>query len=119
MLNGVLQGEDTTLALGFITNVGVLLTHTDHHTLVAGAADDGGEDGTRGVVAGEASLDHAGAIVAHERYRIFIVAHGGGWSVGLAYLYEFLKLQEYVNSNCYTIPLSRRFHAFPLHSCTE
>merc|ERR1719187_1970197 len=79
MLNGVLQGEDTTLALCFITNVGVLLTHTDHHTLVTGAADDGGEDGTRGVVAGEASLDHAGAIVAHERYRIFIVAHGGGW----------------------------------------
>merc|ERR1712061_599103 len=76
MFDGVLQGEDTTLALGFITNVGVLLTHTDHHTLVTGAADDGGEDGTRGVVAGEASLGHAGAIVAHERYRILVVTHG-------------------------------------------
>merc|ERR1712061_427833 len=78
MFDGVLQGEDTTLALGFITNICVLLTHADHHTLVAGAADDGGEDGTRGVVAGEASLDHAGAIVAHERYRILVVTHDVG-----------------------------------------
>merc|ERR1712024_111786 len=30
VLNGVLQGEDTSLGLGLITNIGVLLTHTDH-----------------------------------------------------------------------------------------
>ena len=33
MLNRVLQGEDTSLGLGLITNIGVLLTHTDHDTL--------------------------------------------------------------------------------------
>ena len=44
VLDGVLQGEDTTLGLRFVTDVRVLLTHTDHHTLVAGATDDGGED---------------------------------------------------------------------------
>ena len=33
VLNGVLQGEDTSLALGLITDVGVLLTHAHHHTL--------------------------------------------------------------------------------------
>jgi len=33
VLDGVLEGEDTTLALGLITDVAVLLTHTDHHTL--------------------------------------------------------------------------------------
>ncbi len=33
VLDGVLQGEDTTLGLGLVTHVGVLLTHTHHHTL--------------------------------------------------------------------------------------
>ena len=33
VLNGVLQGEDTSLGLGLVTNIGVLLTHTDHDTL--------------------------------------------------------------------------------------
>jgi hypothetical protein len=32
VLDGVPQGEDTTLALCLITHVGVLLTHTDHDT---------------------------------------------------------------------------------------
>jgi hypothetical protein len=29
VLNGVLKGEDTTLALGLITDVAVLVTHTE------------------------------------------------------------------------------------------
>merc|ERR1711923_52866 len=36
MFNGVFEGEDTSLGLGFISDIGVLLTHTDHHTLVPG-----------------------------------------------------------------------------------
>merc|ERR1712127_826620 len=36
VLNGVLQGEDTSLGLGLVTDVGVLLSHTDHDSLVAG-----------------------------------------------------------------------------------
>merc|ERR1719348_2263719 len=36
MLNGVLEGEDTSLGLGFISNIGILLSHTNHHTLVTG-----------------------------------------------------------------------------------
>merc|ERR1719180_176078 len=35
VLHGVLQGKDTPLGLGLVTDVGVLLSHTDHHTLVA------------------------------------------------------------------------------------
>merc|ERR1712121_426599 len=35
VLNGVLEGEDTSLGLGLISNIGILLSHTDHHTLVA------------------------------------------------------------------------------------
>merc|ERR1712135_183128 len=44
VLNGVLEGQDTSLGLGLVADIGVLLAHTDHDTLVAGTADDGGED---------------------------------------------------------------------------
>merc|ERR1719391_592886 len=39
VLNGVLQGEDTPLGLGLVTDVGVLLSHTDHDSLVAGTSN--------------------------------------------------------------------------------
>merc|ERR1719376_205863 len=35
VLNGVLEGKDTSLGLGLISNIGILLSHTNHHTLVA------------------------------------------------------------------------------------
>merc|ERR1712038_1229238 len=44
VLNGVLQGEDTSLGLSLITDIGVLLSHTDHDTLVPWATNDGRED---------------------------------------------------------------------------
>jgi predicted TIM-barrel fold metal-dependent hydrolase len=44
--------------------------------LMPGAAHDGGEDGTGRVIAGEASLAHAGAIVHHQSSNI-IVTHVG------------------------------------------
>merc|ERR1712212_1222834 len=34
MFNRILEGHDTSLALGFITYIGILLTHADHDTLV-------------------------------------------------------------------------------------
>merc|ERR1719238_1685782 len=36
MFNWVFEGKDTSLGLGFISNIGVFLTHTNHHTLMAG-----------------------------------------------------------------------------------
>merc|ERR1712183_834655 len=36
VLNGVLEGKDTSLGLCLISNIGILLSHTNHHTLVAG-----------------------------------------------------------------------------------
>merc|ERR1711997_960484 len=44
VFNGVLQGEDTSLGLSFISNIGILLAHTDHDTLVTGTSNNGGED---------------------------------------------------------------------------
>merc|ERR1739842_46142 len=66
VLNGVFEGKDTSLGLGFISNIGVLLSHTDHDSLVARAADNRGEDSSGSVISGETSLAHAGAIVNHK-----------------------------------------------------
>merc|ERR1711999_61826 len=41
VFNGVLEGEDTSLGLDFISNIGILLSHTDHHTLVTGTSNNG------------------------------------------------------------------------------
>merc|ERR1719348_2975014 len=49
VFNGVLEGKDTSLGLSFISNIGILLSHTDHHTLVAGTANNGGEDSSGSV----------------------------------------------------------------------
>merc|ERR1712046_215166 len=70
VLNGVLQGEDTPLGLGLVTDIGVLLSHTDHDSLVAGAAHDGGEDSSGSVISGESSLAHAGAIVNNKSSNV-------------------------------------------------
>src|SRR5262249_26081805 len=66
VFDGVLEGQDTTLGLGLITNVGILLVHTDHDTRVLWATNDGGENRTRGIISSEAGLAHAGAVVDYE-----------------------------------------------------
>merc|ERR1712214_271474 len=74
VLNRVLQGEDTSLALGLVSNIGILLSHTDHHTLVPWATNDGGEDSPGGVITGETGLAHAGAIV-NDQSGCVLVTH--------------------------------------------
>jgi len=63
VLDGVLEGQDTALGLRFIANVGVLLSHADHDTLVTGATDERGENSAGGIIAGETSFNHTGAVV--------------------------------------------------------
>merc|ERR1712177_123989 len=72
MLNGVLEGEDTPLALSPISYVGVLLSHTNHDSLVPGAANNGGEDSPGGVISCKASLAHTGAIVDNKGSNVFV-----------------------------------------------
>merc|ERR1712108_25455 len=72
VLNGVLQGKDTSLGLGLVTDVGILLSHTDHDTLVTGTANDGGEDSPGGVITDETGLAHAGAIVNNQSGGVFV-----------------------------------------------
>merc|ERR1712089_79456 len=76
VLNRVLEGEDTSLGLGLISNIGVLLSHTYHDTNASWAAHNGGEDGPGGVVSGEPGLAHAGAIVTDKSSNV-LVTHGG------------------------------------------
>merc|ERR1712156_331183 len=74
VFNGVFQGKDTSLGLSFISNIGVLLSHPDHHTLVPWATNDGGEDSPGGVITGETGLAHAGAIV-NDQSGCVLVTH--------------------------------------------
>merc|ERR1711931_436320 len=72
MFNGVFQGKDTPLGLSFISNIGILLTHTDHDTLVTGASNNGREDSPGGVISSETGFAHAGAIVNDKSGSIFV-----------------------------------------------
>merc|ERR1712228_556985 len=72
MFNRVLQGEDTSLGLSFISNIGIFLSHTDHDTLMPGASNDGGEDSPWGIISGETSLAHSRSIVNDKGGSIFV-----------------------------------------------
>merc|ERR1712018_272026 len=72
MFNRVFQSEDTSLGLSFISNIGILLTHTDHDTLMAWTSNNGGEDSPGGIISSETSLAHARAIVNDKSSSIFV-----------------------------------------------
>merc|ERR1712230_29794 len=72
VFNGVLEGEDTSLRLSFISNVRVFLSHTDHHTLMARTSNNGGEDSTGSIISSKSSLAHAGAIVNDKSSNVFV-----------------------------------------------
>merc|ERR1712106_281953 len=75
VFNGVFQGKDTSLGLSFISNIGILLSHTDHDTLVTGTANNGWEDSPGGVITSESSFAHAGTIVNDKSGGIFVTHH--------------------------------------------
>merc|ERR1711892_992872 len=76
MLHRVLQVEDTPLGLSLVSNIGVLLSHAHHDSLVPGPANNGGEDSPGGIISSEASLAHAGAIVTNQGSYV-LVTHVG------------------------------------------
>jgi hypothetical protein len=69
MLDRILERKNTTLGLGLITYVRVLLTHTNHYALMAWTTDDRGEDSAWSVITGETGLTHTGTIVDHKLYN--------------------------------------------------
>lgn len=72
VLNGVAEGEDTTLGLSLVTDVGVLLAHTNHDTMVTGTTDNGRENSSGRIITGETGLAHAGTIVDDEGSNFFL-----------------------------------------------
>jgi len=72
VFNGVLKGQDSSLGLGFITNVGVLLSHTNHDTSVSGSSNNGREDGTWGVITSKASFAHSRTIVNDKSLNVVV-----------------------------------------------
>merc|ERR1712243_173789 len=76
VLNRVLEGEDTSLGLGLISNIGILLSHTNHHTLVARTANNGGEDSSGSIISSKACLAHARAIVHDKGSNVFVTHLG-------------------------------------------
>merc|ERR1712123_417720 len=72
MLNGVLEGKDTSLGLCFISNIGVFLSHTNHHSLVTRTTDNGGEDGPGSIISCKSSLAHSRSIVTNKGSNIFV-----------------------------------------------
>merc|ERR1712224_756873 len=81
VLHGVHEGEDTPLGLSLVTYIGILLSHADHHTLVPGAANYGGEDSPGGIISSEASLAHARAIVNNKGSNVLVTHLGLSYKV--------------------------------------
>jgi len=63
VLNGVRQFQNTTFALCFISNVGILLGHTNHRGSMLGSSYNRWEHSTRCIVTSKSTLDHTGTIV--------------------------------------------------------
>merc|ERR1719228_2921285 len=58
MLHWVFQGEDTSLGLGLVSDIRILLSHAHHDTLVTRATYNRGKHCPRSVVSGKASFAH-------------------------------------------------------------
>jgi hypothetical protein len=56
MLDRVLQGQDTPLGLGLITNIRILLPHANHHTSVTGTPNNTWENSSWCIVTSKTSL---------------------------------------------------------------
>lgn len=58
VLNGVGELENSLLGLGFFSDIGLLIVHSDHDVFVFGPSDDGGEGGSWGIIARQSCLAH-------------------------------------------------------------
>merc|ERR1712141_888985 len=76
VFNGVFQGKDTSLGLGFISDIGILLSHTYHDTLMTWASNNGWEDSSWGVITSKASFAHTRAIVYDKSGNVFVTHLG-------------------------------------------
>merc|ERR1719228_236781 len=72
MLNGVFQSKNSSLALSFISNIGILLSHANHYTLVTGTSNNRWKHCSGSIISSKSSFAHARAVVNNESSNIFI-----------------------------------------------
>merc|ERR1719486_162423 len=84
VFNGVFQGKDTSLGLSFISNIGILLTHTDHDPLVAGSSNNGREDSPWGVISCKPSFAHTRTIINNQCDNLVVTHFAISFCSGLA-----------------------------------
>jgi hypothetical protein len=75
MLDGVLEGENSTLGLCLISYVCVTLLHTHHDARLTGATNERWKDGTGGIVSSESGFAHSRSVINYEGSDIFFVGH--------------------------------------------
>jgi hypothetical protein len=67
MLNGVLQGEDTTFGLGLITDICISLFHTNHDTRLAGTSNQGRKHRSWGIISSKTGCKEINVRVEKEK----------------------------------------------------
>mmetsp|Transcript_707 Transcript_707/g.1130 ORF Transcript_707/g.1130 Transcript_707/m.1130 type:complete len:390 (+) Transcript_707:183-1352(+) len=75
VFDGVFEGEDSALGLGFVSDVGVSLFHTNHDTGLTSTSDKRGEHRSRSIISSESSFAHSRPIVNDKGSDIFFVSH--------------------------------------------
>jgi hypothetical protein len=63
VFNGVFEGEDTSLGLGFISYIGIFLSHTNHNTSVSGSTNNGGENSSGSIISSKSGFAHSGTVI--------------------------------------------------------
>merc|ERR1719150_3573379 len=84
MFNGILEGQDTSLGLSLISNIGIFLAHTNHDTLVARSSNNGGEDCSWGIVSSKPGFAHARSIVNNQSGNLVVTHFAISFCLGLA-----------------------------------
>uniref|UniRef100_A0A914LPN4 Ovule protein n=1 Tax=Meloidogyne incognita TaxID=6306 RepID=A0A914LPN4_MELIC len=56
VLNRVFQSQDTSFALSFISHIRILLTHSNHNSLMSRTTDNTWKNGTRSIITRKSSL---------------------------------------------------------------
>merc|ERR1719361_2556511 len=70
VLNRVFQCQNTSLRLSLISNIGVLLSHSHHHSLMSRSSHNRWEDSSWCVISGKSCLDHTTSVVDNQSLGI-------------------------------------------------
>merc|ERR550517_948457 len=73
VLDWVLQSQNTALALCFITNISIFLSHTNHNSFVSGSAYNRREDSSWSVITSKSSFAHTRSVIYNQSLHFFFI----------------------------------------------